>query len=54
MNQETELMDMIAEKLMDLEIPGFIAELTPIEADIMGAFVEDALSEADAREAVYD
>lgn len=54
MNHETDLADIVAEKLMDLETPGFIAEVTPIEADIMGAFFEDALSEVDAREASYD
>lgn len=54
MNYETDLADMVAEKLMDLATPGFIAEVTPIEADIMGAFSENALSEEDAREAVYD
>ena len=54
MNKETELMDVIYEKLEDLVIPGFIAEVTPIEADIMGAFYEDALSEDDAMGAVYD
>ncbi len=54
MNYETDLADMIVEKLMDLATPGFIAEMTPLEADMMGAFFEDALSEEDAREAVYD
>ena len=54
MANETELLDVINEKLSDLTIPGFIAEITPIEADIMGAFFEDALSEDDAMEALYD
>lgn len=54
MNKETNLNDVISEKLEDLMIPGFITEVTPIEADIMGAFSEDALSEIDAQEAVYD
>lgn len=54
MNREIALMDVITEKLADLEIPGFITEVTPIEADIMGAFSEYALSEDDAMEAVYD
>ncbi|WP_165474780.1 hypothetical protein [Legionella nagasakiensis] len=54
MNKETNLNDVIAEKLEDLMIPGFIADVTPIEADTMGAFSEDALSAIDAQEAVYD
>ncbi|HFQ7240084.1 TPA: hypothetical protein ACHSS5_000331 [Legionella pneumophila] len=54
MNKEAELMDAISEKLDDLMVPGFIAEVTPIEAEIMGAFSEDALSEDDAKEAAYD
>lgn len=54
MNKETNLNDVIAEKLEDLMVPGFITEVTPIEADIMGAFSEDALSEMDAKEAAYD
>ena len=54
MNKDAELMDVISEKLEDLMVPGFITEVTPIEADIMGAFSEDALSEIDAQEAAYD
>lgn len=54
MNKDATLDDVIAEKLEDLMIPGFIAEVTPIEAEIMGAFSEDALSEEDAKEAAYD
>ncbi|HBB6898824.1 TPA: hypothetical protein K0O58_002248 [Legionella pneumophila] len=54
MNHETELMDVIAEKFEDLVIPGFLLEVSPIEADIMGAFVEDAVNEEDAMEAMYD
>lgn len=58
MNHETELMDVIAEKFEDLVIPGFLLEVllevSPIEADIMGAFIEDALNEEDAMGAIYD
>lgn len=54
MNKEINLNDVIAEKLDDLMVPGFISEVTPIEAEIMGAFSEDALSEIDAKEAAYD
>lgn len=54
MTQEIKLTEVIAEKLEDLMIPGFIAEVSPLEADIMGAFFEEALSEEDAKAAVYD
>ena len=54
MNHKPDLNEVIAEKLEDLTIPGFIAEVTPLEAEIMGAFYEDALSQIDAQEAAYD
>jgi len=54
MNKKIEGDTVISEKLEDLMIPGFTAEVSPIEADIMGAFSEDALSEEEAKEAVYD
>ncbi|CAM3141520.1 hypothetical protein LEAN103870_17985 [Legionella anisa] len=54
MKNETELMDVISEKFEDLVIPGFLVEVIPVEADIMGAFFEDGLNEEDAMEAMYD
>lgn len=54
MNYEPDLNEVIAEKLEDLTVPGFVAEVTPLEAEIIGAFYEDALSEIDAQEAAYD
>ena len=54
MNHETEIMDVISEKYENLVIPGFLVEVSPIEADIMGAFFEDELNEEDAMEAIYD
>lgn len=54
MSHEIELMDVIFEKFEDLVIPGFLVEVSPIEADIMGAFLEDALNEEDAMESIYD
>ncbi|MFO2560103.1 hypothetical protein SCJ04_14410 [Legionella pneumophila serogroup 1] len=54
MTIEIEVMDVIADKFDDLEVPGFITEVSPIEAELMGAFYEDALSERDALEAIYD
>ena len=54
MNNKIKIHDVVSEKLQDLMIPGFIAEVSPLEAEIMGVFVEDALSDSDALEAVYD
>lgn len=54
MSHETESMDVILEKCKDLVILGFLVEVSPIEADILGAFFEDALNETDAMEAIYD
>ena len=44
----------IQEKLLDAEIPGFQAEFDPIEAQMLGAFKEDALSEQDALDSSID
>jgi hypothetical protein len=44
----------IKEKLQDAMTPGFRAEFTPEEAVTVGAFSEDALSEADALDAGID
>ena len=44
----------IKEKLLDMETPGFQAEFTPEEADLMGAFEETALTEQDALDSVID
>ncbi|SDH45863.1 conjugal transfer protein TraD [Nitrosomonas sp. Nm132] len=44
----------IQEKLLDAEIPGFQAEFDPIEAERLGAFKEDALSEQDALDSTID
>lgn len=44
----------IDEKLADAEIPGFQAEFDPIEAERLGAFIEDALSEQDALDSSSD
>lgn len=48
------LMEIVYEKTADLSIPGFIVETNPYEADVLGAFVEEAISEEEAMEAVYD
>ena len=38
------------EKMTDILTPGYQAEFDPLEADNVGAFVEDAMSEQDALE----
>ena len=43
-------LDLIQKKLEDSEYPGFIAEFSPQEAEYLGAFEEDALTEEDAYE----
>ncbi len=44
----------LEEKLFDAEIPGFQAEFDPDEAEHLGAFIEDALSEQDALDSSTD
>ena len=44
----------LREKLSDMETPGFVVEFDPEEADLAGAFIEDAMSEVDARESAAD
>lgn len=42
------------EKLTDAMIPGYTVEFEPEEAERIGAFNEDALSEADALDSSLD
>lgn len=49
-----DIQEVIQEKLLDAEIPGFQAEFDPLEAERLGAFKEDALSEQDALESSID
>ena len=44
----------LREKLADALIPGFQAEFDPDEAEQVGAFQEDALSEQDALDSAVD
>ena len=44
----------IQEKQLDAEIPGFQAEFDPLEAERLGAFKEDALSEEVALDSTID
>jgi hypothetical protein len=48
------VVDVVAEKFIDAETPGFQAEFAPDEAARAGAFHEDALSESDALQSTYD
>lgn len=41
-------------KLSDVQIPGFQAEFDPDEAELLGAFKEDALSELEALDSSID
>lgn len=41
-------------KLSDAQIPGFQAEFDPDEAELLGAFKEDALSEFEAMDSSID
>lgn len=50
----TAQMDIINEKLLDAEIPGFYALFTDEEAAIVGAFDDDAISEETALNGSYD
>ena len=49
-----DITEIIHEKLLDAEIPGFQAEFDPLEAERLGAFKEDALSEEDALDSAID
>lgn len=46
--------EVIDEKLSDMETPGFEAEFNAAEAERIGAFEEDALSEQDAVDSTMD
>jgi|GEM_PF-1500442 len=53
--KDQEAMDaVIDEKLIDMETPGFAAEFDPLEAERLGAFREDALTEQDAVDSTID
>ena len=40
--------------MADFGLPGVIVEVSPEEAEAWGAFQEDALTEADAKESAFD
>lgn len=49
-----ELNETVNAKLADLDTPGAVIEMDPEEAELAGAFVEDALTAEDALEASTD
>ncbi|MBV8634294.1 MAG: hypothetical protein JO002_07375 [Burkholderiaceae bacterium] len=46
--------DQVKAKLADAGVPGYQADFDPDEAELAGAFEEDALSEADALASTHD
>lgn len=52
--QEQQYPSVDPQKLMDLNVPGRQVEFTPEEAEVLGAFPDDALSEEDAKESSID
>ncbi|WP_051555243.1 hypothetical protein [Legionella fairfieldensis] len=50
----TESYNVLHEKLLDAQTPGFHVEFDPDEAITVGAFPEDALSESDAIQSSID
>lgn len=55
MNQDTDTLEtLVVEKLEDCKTPGFIAEFSPEEAELAGAFPEDGLSLFEALQSALD
>ena len=53
-NNSSNGIDVLADKLNDAMTPGFEVEFDPDEAEHAGAFQEDALTEADALDSCMD
>ncbi|HRB45984.1 MAG TPA: conjugal transfer protein TraD [Nitrosomonas sp.] len=55
-DNETDHLDeeILQQKLLDAQIPGFKAQFDPQEAEMLGAFTEDALNEKDALDSAID
>lgn len=49
-----EINELLREKLLDAQAPGYEAEFSPEEAEMVGAFHENAISSQDAFESVID
>jgi hypothetical protein len=54
MDNNSNGIDVLADKLNDAMTPGFEVEFDPEEAERAGAFQEDALTEADALDSCID
>ncbi len=54
MTTEFENINVIDNKLDDLNASGYVVEVDPDEAELMGAFVEDALTVDDAFDSTFD
>lgn len=54
LNEQEIRCQVIAQKLVDAQTPGFQAEFDPDEAELLGAFKEDALSEVEALDSSID
>lgn len=46
--------DAVQDKFRDLMTQGYVAEFSPDEADLAGAFEDDALNARDAYESAFD
>lgn len=46
--------EILQQKMLDAQLPGFKAQFEPLEAEMLGAFSEDALNENDALESAID
>ena len=53
-DEATALRETVEEKCAELDVPGHVVEFDPEEAEMCGAFFEDALDEKDALEASQD
>lgn len=54
LNDQEKRRQVIDHKLIDAQTPGFQAEFDPDEAEMLGAFREDALNETDALDSSID
>ena len=51
-DKDQDQQEVLEEKLLDMNVPGFQAEFEAAEAEMLGAFTEDAIGEVDAAESV--
>ncbi|HHM2297759.1 TPA: protein TraD [Legionella anisa] len=54
LNEQANETQALSEKLLDALTPGLQVEFDPDEAMKVGAFIEDALNEADAKDSCFD